>query len=125
MRTLKEDQIPQLLKEKKVKPVDIFKTGGKTEKAPLEIDWDKRQADAIVLIGEILSKGIRENIGQGKNSLSVFEGLIKTIESVMEDYSKILKESLKAPDTEQDRISGDSIFTVILRGGSNLLLQTL
>src|SRR3972149_11951728 len=110
MRTLKEDQIPQLLKEKKVKPVDIFKTGGKTEKAPLEIDWDKRQADAIVLIGEILSKGIRENIGQGKNSLSVFEGLIKTIESgslefkeelkasikkivsVMEDYSKILKE---------------------------------
>jgi len=80
MRTIKEEQIGQLIKENKVKPIDVFRSG-QTEKPLVEIDWEKRQAEAILSIRDLLQKVVQSNGDHAGKLVSIFQKIVDQLDS--------------------------------------------
>lgn len=80
MRTIKEEQIGQLIKENKIKPVEVFKSG-QAEKPHFEIDWEKRQAEAILSIRDLLQKVVQSNGDHEGKLISLFQKLTDQLDS--------------------------------------------
>jgi len=119
MRTVKEEQIGQLIKENKIKPIEVFKSG-QTENPRNEINWEKKQAEAILSIKDLLQKVVQSNGEYEGNLISLLQKLIDQVDSAsnskeelkpsvdklvgtIEQYMKVSNKPVSIPNQKPSR----------------------